>query len=985
MRGQHVALLVALVCALAALVLLLLHLEPEEPQKRDSGGSGIGHYTSRKGLATKRAQRADDESLFGRVTDVWGNAVPAATLTAGVFEGSSPIALCNVVFSRRTTSDMRGGFRFEDEALLLNVKGHTPRSEPHPRRKPFALLIAAKAGFAPTRIDLSSIERGKPVAVVLRGPCIIRGVVVCETGDKLSDAQVLCSTQEEDLFNAERAASISDRSGQFELSIAAEGDAELCSTLLDPPKYVSVSLKPGEVLSGVQVPVELGQRTIIEGAVWDEVGSPVGDAYVALGDDLAKGDDAVADPVRTSPQGRYRIILPADSHHSRLSEVPEKLLAFHPDYQAKTIEFPPLSKGEVRKGVDVLLERGCIVEGTATDEEGSALAGVEVRVDFADSPMLAGRQMKVARKAEPILTDDKGCYAIHFLPPGTYSLRASLEGYRGVTRQLRLRPNEQVTDFDFALESLRGFIKGHVVDEKGDPWTDGKVEIQRYGLHRSDDIREDGRFELTELPEGKYDLTVDFGPNYADTGNLLSAACPPQIPTGTEDVVIVISKRKPGAIHVSVRDKEGHPVKEFGLRCSALAVEGGRNAIRTNLWQPGVLYPHTAWDTVYDQVSGLLFLREKVSSEDGEFVHDRLCPGQYYVSVHSNTLEEQSKVVTVKSGEQAEALFVLGSKYAISGLVLSQDGRPLPGMPVVLRMDDGADRARLSIPFRRASSSAEGSFTFRGIENGRYFVVATDKQAGREVSQWVTVSDDDAKIQLIFAGGNASVEGYVLDQGGTGVAAIGVKVVGEKQSTSAQTDASGYYACAGLDPGEYWLRAETSRWGGLWKRVVLEENEKAVINIVPGQCGHIQGKVVLEGLAERASAWAVGDLNLWVELRETSNQGVSPSAAARIRAVRDSFSADSVPAGMYQVTATANLFVGYDPYPGTDDGDLSIAERAAVFQSEPQILEVRPLSTTQLTLRVWDPVGPVPPFPSTSLPYSHWIMGSNVDPSYMRP
>ncbi|MDP2899276.1 MAG: carboxypeptidase-like regulatory domain-containing protein [bacterium] len=985
MKGRRVTLLAALACILGGLGFLLLHLTTREPRKGESGGPATGDAASHNGLALKKAGRAGDESLFGRVTDAWGNPVPEASLAAGVFEGASPLALHQAAFSRQTTSDARGEFRFEDTTLLSRVKAHTADSAPHPRRKPFALLVGTKGGFAPTRIDLNSIERGKPLSVVLKGPCVVRGVVVCETGDTRSDAQVLCSTQAEDLFNAQRAGSVSGLSGQFEVSIAAEGDAELYCTLFDSPKCASVFLKPGAMLSGVQVPVELGQRTIVEGTVWNEVGGPVGDAYVALGDGLAAGDDAVADPVTTCPQGRYRIILPAESHHSHPSEVPEKLLAFHPDYQAKTIEFPPLSKGEVRKGVDVLLERGCIVEGTATDDGGSALAGVEVRVDLADSLMLAGRQMKVARKVEPLLTDDKGCFAIHFLPPGTYSLRASLEGYKGQIRELHLGPNEQVTDFDFVLETLRGFIKGHAVDEKGDPWTHGKVEIHRYGLYRSGEIKTDGSFELRNLPEGKYDITVDFGPNYADTDNLLSASCPPQIPTGTEDVVIVVSKRKPGAIHVRVRDKQGHPVKEFGLRCSTIDIEGGRNAIRTNLWQSGVGYPSTAWDTVYDQVSGLLFLREKVSSEDGEFVHDRLCPGQYYVSVHSSSLEEQSKVVMVKSGEEAEALFVLGSKYTLSGHVLGKDGHPLTGVYVLLRLDDGPGHQRLPIPFRRAWTSEDGSFTFRGVENGRYFVVAADKETNREVSQWVTVSDDDARVQLIFAEKNASVEGYVLDGGGIGVPGITVKLVGETRSASVKTDGLGYYACAGLEPGEYWLRAETSRWGGLWRRVVLEENERAAVNIAVGQCGQVQGKVVLEGLAERASAWAVGSHDIWLELSEISSERVSPSAAARIQVVRDFFSADSVPAGRYQVTAIARLFVGHDPYPGTDDGDLSIAKRVALFRSEPQTLEVHPLSTTELTLRVADPVGPVPPFPSASLPYSHWIRGSNVDPSYMRP
>jgi len=134
--------------------------------------------------------------------------------------------------------------------------------------------------------------------------------------------------------------------------------------------------------------------------------------------------------------------------------------------------------------------------GTVKDDSGHALHGAVVEIVSGPSTGSG-------------TTADEGRYSIENLAAGTYTLRASAQGYWGNTWDHVVLPAGHAVRVDFALHSQDeaprfGSITGRVTDAEGHSLAGAHVEVATGLSARSVETNEEGRYTLPELLPGGY-------------------------------------------------------------------------------------------------------------------------------------------------------------------------------------------------------------------------------------------------------------------------------------------------------------------------------------------------------------------------------------------------------------------------------------------------------------------------------------------------
>jgi hypothetical protein len=139
------------------------------------------------------------------------------------------------------------------------------------------------------------------------------------------------------------------------------------------------------------------------------------------------------------PVGEYFILAELPGYLSPLTEFTDDQLYLLDEEKVKQL------RGMLREvavanrqtaGADLRLERGAVISGTVTYDDGSMVAGVNVRVlrkEKDDSWKLVS-QLAQSRLSGTIKTDDRGLYRISMLRPGEYVVQVELRpGIKGST------------------------------------------------------------------------------------------------------------------------------------------------------------------------------------------------------------------------------------------------------------------------------------------------------------------------------------------------------------------------------------------------------------------------------------------------------------------------------------------------------------------------------------------------------------------------
>ena len=252
--------------------------------------------------------------------------------------------------------------------------------------------------------------------------------------------------------------------------------------------------------------------------------------------------------VATDGDGRYELTaLPAGRYRLFVNKAGFVALEYG---QARPFEAgKPLdmTAGQVLEKVDFSLPRGSAITGRVTDEYGDPITDVQVealRYQFVNGE----RQLVNAGRSSQ--TDDLGAYRIFGLMPGDYVVRASMRPnmppgpratdteptgypgtyYPGVTDVTQAQTvtaalGQEVSSIGFPLVPARlSRISGTVMSSGGQPLVGAAVIIRARGSNAlgalrmniignsGGQVRNDGSFQLTNVPPGEYTLDVQQRP-----------------------------------------------------------------------------------------------------------------------------------------------------------------------------------------------------------------------------------------------------------------------------------------------------------------------------------------------------------------------------------------------------------------------------------------------------------------------------------------
>jgi len=579
-----------------------------------------------------------------------------------------------------------------------------------------------------------------------------------------------------------------------------------------PVEAAREAIAPTEVLDreeasapGATFEIEEGQAATggdyansLHGLVTDDAGRPIQDAVVALtsrssrdelvgglvhlfrgGEDLGDLLDLRA-TTRTDAQGRYFFsgVVPLDGYH----------LTFSHEGHARVVESDLRvgSDGEHR-APDVIMTAGGALEGTITNPLGEPIPGAHVELFGAFFTGAAGSPRTSAFHG---LSDAEGRYQIRNIHSGVWTCEVRATGWAtACVATDKLGGLQTAGTVELHLTLTEGCtVSGSVVDTAGSPIPGvrlvGLVAPSGGTAAVSDGVSgEDGRFEITSLPEGECHLRIPRFPDFQET-----------VAVPSRDVVVALS---PQSIEGRVVDAEsGSPIT--GFHCSVH---------RTGKVAAFVERPAEA---VIEQV------------ETGRFRIERLSPSTYVVEVQADGYAP-GILIDVLAGT-SDIVVNLGRGGTIRGRVLAPDGRPVEGALVACVGDNELEIFDLDSPWpiendlltrRIVRSDQGGRFLMERLTPGQYMLKASSFEHVPAVLRSIAVeSGEPQDVEVVLLPGG-TVSGLVTGEDGAPLR-FGIVNLSQDEGASrtTRTDGHGRFLIERVPPGSYSATARSSARAG---------------------------------------------------------------------------------------------------------------------------------------------------------------------------
>ncbi|HEX6883671.1 MAG TPA: carboxypeptidase-like regulatory domain-containing protein [Planctomycetota bacterium] len=608
------------------------------------------------------------------------------------------------------------------------------------------------AGVAPGTSD---------VLVELRAPVALVGRVLERSGAPVRTFRVRAQLPSAVFFEQaeKRDQSFEDETGAFRLADLDPGTWEVTASAegFGPSTTLLVSV-PQE---GEPLVITLAPAASVTGTVLDPQGAPVAGAKVAPHVDTAQRlqrlrGDADRPEAVSKEDGTFLL--------TGLAEGRSAIEAQAQGFAGSDPLEVDLRAGETSTGLVLRLRRGATVTGEVYGPDGKP---VSVRV-MAQAP--GGLEMSMAQ------SDGEGRFRIAGLDPGAWTITAMLQGGS-------IDPEGEADDMTAGfLENLRFTMvqleegeEEHVVlgappkdpvvvrgrVRHGDePVTNGIVSFFAQGSKGMEAMKvanldSAGRYEARLDEPGKYFVSVQVtgGTSAFQQHTIEFRATVPEVEEHTLDLALPL-----GGVRGTVRDAQRQPL---GNARVSLVTEGGVEL--------GSMLGGQYSETVTD------------ASGAYEFLYLR--PGEYAVaaggalfggafgneSASGRTLRAGLRVAEGRTLEGVD--FQLETPGSIAGKVLDTAGQPVKDASLFVRDASG----RLLDRFSMTTSSADGTFEYKGLAPGEYVVSARGKSLASLESAPVRVeAGEKASVELtLLAGTKLLVE--VVDAEGT-PAAVRVSV-----------------------------------------------------------------------------------------------------------------------------------------------------------------------------------------------------------------
>lgn len=569
-----------------------------------------------------------------------------------------------------------------------------------------------------------------------------------------------------------------------------------------------------------------GERLVLlRGCVLDAYGEPIAGAMVGAADS--------ASPVRTAGDGRFVLSASPGAAIAMLT-----LATGHaPSVTRVTVR---AEAGEQDLG-DLQLALGGGLRGLVTDAAGNGVAGALVTPQLLTSPWLP-EGFDAALLLAPVHTDAGGSYAFSHQVAGTYRLAVTAAGMQAASSvDLVVRDSED-TVAEPIVVAVGHELTGVVVDARAQPIAGANLRLrgrlQRYrGVAVSD---AEGRFAFAGLPPGPMDLVVDRD-GYQQFER--------SIPDVSKEPELVVRLSDGLSIRGFVVDaRDGSPVERFAVVCRRIGevapVSNGSMAQQLER-QLQELRAASAPEHLISQLQerqrdvaevvqaralvvpdGLGEVQERPG---GALQIDGLEAGAYAVGVLSpeHQYAEITPVVVAPDTPFQALRFELRAGLSVTGTVTGKiDQRPRGDVIVqLLRVFERAEANAAAAPrqplypwffaapgptgiaLMSTRTDAAGTFAFRNVAPGRYFVTLRAASIADQDSAPFELHSGMQQLQLAV-GDRASLRGRITNvpsgqRSGCSVLVLG----GHGILRTVAAAADGSYRCDDLQPGGYLVRA----------------------------------------------------------------------------------------------------------------------------------------------------------------------------------
>ncbi|MDB4970953.1 MAG: signal protein [Myxococcales bacterium] len=419
-----------------------------------------------------------------------------------------------------------------------------------------------------------------------------------------------------------------------------------------------------------------------------------------------------------------------------------------------------------------------------------------------------------------------------------------------------------------------GEFGGRVVSsDGGKPIAHAALTFLHGGTALSAESDDDGRFHVTAVSPGAYELTaaaargfVPFAPLYGHSPVTVWARARVKL----DDVTVYLTPAT--KLTVVVQDEKGKPLAAAEVR----AFEERRGAADARLF----VTDDKGEVTVEEQPL------EVVEARRAGYVSARAFVG----------------LVALESGRLVLRLAAGGDRprLAISGRVVDATGQPVDGALVEADAQVPFDKAPL--PGAQTLCQADGGFTLAQLDDGVYTLRAQSRGKAGVVKREVRAGSRDVELRLGAA--TATLRGNVRDASGKPVIAFSVVarlregLLGRGPEERATViDSQGHYELP-LAPGKYEIAAAARGFARTpWQNVELGD-EGATIDFVLRGGSRVFGRVV-----ERGSARPLGGAHV---VQEGDAVGDGITLASEVVSTADgSFAVEGLAPGRHSLSVQA--------------------------------------------------------------------------------
>jgi uncharacterized GH25 family protein len=453
------------------------------------------------------------------------------------------------------------------------------------------------------------------------------------------------------------------------------------------------------------------------------------------------------------------------------------------------------------------VERGApgIISGVAQTSWGNPIEGIRVTATLREYFRANSSVVRASTKTEyNTTTNANGFFAFRDLPAGIYMVGVADSGFYSAAR---IEVHTGVKYVDLVLNPQRhAQIRGIVTDTMGRAIEDARIIPIVKGIPARVVSNTDGKFTLAvtvERESGGFPVRVQAR-GYRETRYEIMES---DWTAGSGAIVNIVME----------------PLYEFGTVSGSVKDTAGLPA---------------AGEIVRLYSSSLKRNYRAAADQGGEYEFGAVEPADDYqlwvrpVGPYRDFVEANVDVTAGYVRRDIE-LDTLERGYRLSGRILDQNGRPVPGLTLTMHSKAATGQTR------PVTSDAYGQIVVENVPEGELVFESRSMPYYSLTGLQISGSDTEKKVELVINRGRHKLLGKVVGSDGTPVAAPKIvitasKMVGGMQSRSSistSADADGRFVFTDLSAGQHTITVNAPGYEGVRLQPVIGSERELVIKL----------------------------------------------------------------------------------------------------------------------------------------------------------